>query len=449
MSGVPLPQFKQFWLSMTSGLWFLPLAMVALAIILAVTAPVVDDHLGHAWVKNQGVFFGVGADGARGMLSAIAGSMMTVASLTFSLTISTLAAASAQYTSRLVRNFMRDRVNQFVLGYFVSLFAYCLIVLRTIRGGDEGQFVPAIAVLLGLALALVSIAVLIYFIHHIADSIQASTILHRVTAETAKSIDRLFPADIAEPVATAAEIDVMTAVRMYHHRAKAEQYGYVQAVDTDILLKVAGEFDGVVKMVVDIGTFVTPGGVIVELDSDKPIKDDTIKRLRKAFSMGAARTIEQDAAFGIRQLVDMALKALSPGINDTTTAVMSVNHLGVLLESLARRPIPSHLRGEDGSLRIIATGRSFQTLVGLSLDQIRQNAPGNPPVLTAMLLAIAAGGQVTRDRERHAHLKRHAELLRDLCERSIDVPADRDPVLALADRTITALSQNHRSEGVG
>ncbi len=136
---------------------------------------------------------GAGAAGARGMLATIAGSMMTVVGVTFSMTLMTLALASSQYTSRILRNFMRDRVTQVVLGSFAGIFTYCLIVLRTIRGGDEGGFIPSLSVAVSVVLAIGGIGALIFFIHHIAASIQASSIIASVAAETLVAVDRLFP----------------------------------------------------------------------------------------------------------------------------------------------------------------------------------------------------------------------------------------------------------------
>ena len=145
------------------------------------------------WLARWPRLFGASAEGARGMLSTIAGSMMTVVGVTFSMTLVSLALASSQYTSRILRNFMRDRVTQVVLGIFTGIFAYCLIVLRTIRGGDEGGFVPSLAVFFAVVLAMGGIGVLIFFIHHIAASIQASSIIASVADETMVAVDRLFP----------------------------------------------------------------------------------------------------------------------------------------------------------------------------------------------------------------------------------------------------------------
>jgi len=186
-------KLKALWLTLDSSLWFVPTLMVLAALLAAYGLVHLDAAIGTAWTARYPLLFGAGAAGARGMLSAIASSMITVAGLIFSLTLATLAQVASQYTSRLLRNFMRDRTNQVVMGFFVSIFVYCLVVLRTIRGGDEGSFVPSLAVAFGLLLALVSIGRLIFFIHHIASSIQAANIVAGVAAETEKLLDKVFP----------------------------------------------------------------------------------------------------------------------------------------------------------------------------------------------------------------------------------------------------------------
>ncbi len=425
--------------------------MVFGAITLAVLLVATDLAIGTDWITNHSLIFGVGAAGARGMLAAIAGSMITVASLTFSLTISTLAAASSQYTSRVIRNFMRDRVNQFVLGYFVGLFAYCLVVLRTIRSGDETAFVPALAVMGGLLLALLSIGVLIYFIHHVAESIQVGIILRRVTNETLNAIDDLFPADEGEPAtatraapgprpgAIAASPDDDAHGGHRWHAIPAQQFGYVQSLDAKGLLAKAAENDAVVRMSADIGSFVTPAGSICEIAMAAPPGDELVAELRETFDIGAARTIEQDAAFGIRQIVDIALKALSPGINDTTTGVMCVEHLAAVLETLAARSIPDRFRAEDGTVRLIASGRSFDVLTGLCLNQIRQSASGNTAVMLALLRAIQAAGRQTSDYARRRTLSRHANLIAILARDSVPCSDDAAPVTTTASAAIAEL----------
>ncbi len=436
----------QLWVALISSLWFVPLSMVLSAIGLAVTLVAVDTGIGVEWIDQRWLVFGVGAAGARGMLTAIAGSMITVASLTFSLTISTLAVASAQYTSRLIRNFMRDQLNQFVLGYFVGLFAYCLVVLRTIQSDGDDPFVPALAVFGGLLLALVSIGVLILFIHHIAESIQVGIILRRITFETIRSIENTFPNDFGAstaPAAGAPEVHGHDSLRW--HKVSARRFGYVQSIDTQSLLARTCELDCVVRIVADIGSFVTPGATMCEVSLAEAPADEMISELRGTFAIGAARTIEQDVAFGIRQIVDIALRALSPGINDTTTGVMCVEHLAVVLESLAGKSIPDRFRAEDGEVRLIARGGSFDALTGLALDQIRQSASANGAVMAALLRAIEAAGRQTSATDRRWTLERHATLVGTLARDSIECPDDAAPVERDARRIVAELRSAYSS----
>jgi len=186
-------KLKLLWSNLRASFWFVPAMIVAVSIALA-TALIEADVIGsEQWLARWPRLFGVGADGARGMLSTIGGSMMTVVGVTFSMVLMTLVLASSQYTSRILRNFMSDRVMQVVLGIFVGIFTYCLLVLRIIRSGDEGVFVPSLAVFFGVVLAMGGIGILIFFIHHIASSIQASSIIASVADETMVAVDRLFP----------------------------------------------------------------------------------------------------------------------------------------------------------------------------------------------------------------------------------------------------------------
>ena len=425
----PIHRFHAFRIALTGSLWFVPGVCVLIGISLAVGLTAIDVEIGHGWIAKQSRVFGVGAEGSRGMLSSIAGSMMTVASLTFSLTISTLATASSQYTSRLIRNFMRDRVNQFVLGYFVGLFGYCLVVLRSIRSGDEGAFVPSLAVFGGLVLALVSIGVLIFFIHHIAESIQASVILDRVTAETVEAIENLFPSEAGDPsLGQASMPDPAQDARTRWHAVTSDAIGYVQSVDTQSMIKHAAEHGTVVRMEADIGAFVTPHSVLCTV-AVVAAPDDAFKNaVRDCYSIGAARTIEQDPAFGVRQIVDIALKALSPGINDTTTGVMSVEHLGAILEAVGRRSIPDRYRAADGTVRLIALGRTFDTLLRLALDQIRHNSEKNVAVLVALLRTITGTARQTPDPVRRVLLHQQARLTAVVADETLTSPYDRDTV---------------------
>lgn len=188
-------KLQQRWKELRASFWFVPSLIILGAIALALGLIEAESLGASEALADWPRLFGVGAEGSRGMLAAIAGSVITVAGVAFSITVVALTLASSQYTPRILRNFMRDRANQFVLGVFVGVFTYCLIVLGAIRGGGD-RFVPSLAVLGGFVLALISVGVLIFFIHHIALTIQAETIIASVTEETNEAIDRLFPEEL-------------------------------------------------------------------------------------------------------------------------------------------------------------------------------------------------------------------------------------------------------------
>lgn len=420
-------QLRRHWEALRSSFWFIPSLIVTGAVVLAVSLIEVDLSANHVQLADRWPrLFGAGADGSRGLLSAIAGSMITVAGVTFSITVLALTLASSQYTSRILRNFMRDRGSQTVLGVFVGVFAYCLVVLRTIRGGDEGAFVPGLAVLGALLLALVAIGLLIFFIHHIAASLQATSIIASVATETFEAIERLFPDRIGGQAAVghrSDERDDALASRAWS-TIPARTTGYIHGVDADALFDLAEEQGVIVRMEKGIGEFVIEACPLASV-SGKPPDDETVRKLNAAYSVGRHRTVHQDVGFGIQQVVDVALKALSPGINDTTTAVNCVDYLGAILARLAARRVEPPSRFEGGGLRVIACGPTFPGLLAGAFDQIRQNAEGNVAVLTRLLEILATiDGQTSDDRRRDA-IRQQAALVAETAERSVSSAHDR------------------------
>jgi len=237
-----IQKFQHWWQETRTSFWFVPTVIVLGAVGLATGLISLDANVELHVDKRWPLLFGAGAAGARGLLTAVASSMITVAGVVFSITIVALSLTSSQYTSRVLRNFMRDRMNQIVLGVFVGVFAYCLVVLRTIRGGDEVAFVPLLAVLGGLALAFVGIAFLIFFIHHISISIQASSIIAAAAEETIAAVDHLFPHELGDNAnanddevdspAASPETQTWTAIG-------ARKTGYIESIDGDALLALA------------------------------------------------------------------------------------------------------------------------------------------------------------------------------------------------------------------
>jgi len=388
--------------------------------------------------KRFPLLFGTGADGARGMLSAISGSMLTVAALTFSLTLSTITQVSSQYSPRVLRNFMRDRVNQVVMGYFVGVFAYCLIVLGTIRGTDEQKFVPATAVLMGLLLALGGVAALIFFIHHIAESLQTGTIVRHIFHETGKAIDDLFPDRFGEPMDDPAKAEA--ALRYSDEEAGwqpilARETGYLQRIDTAGLLRWATRHRVVLRIERDMGAFVNEGTRLFSVRSDMERPDpeaaDWPDDLPDFVSIGRHRNVEQDVGFGIQQLVDITLKALSPGINDTTTAIMSIDYLGAIIGRLAEREFPARLRSDGQHLRILVRSTDFEAYVRLAFDLPRINAKGNHAVFRRLLRALAVGADAACIPDRKPIFGQQARMLLDYANQTLTTDYEKQAVLSL------------------
>jgi uncharacterized membrane protein len=404
----------------------LPSLIVVVSIVLAVALIETDSAGSDRWLTRWPRMFGAGAEGARGMMSTIAGSMMSIVGVTFSMTLLALALASSQYTSRILRNFIRSRVTQVVLGIFAGIFTYCLIVLRTIRGGDEGAFVPSLAVFFGVVLALGGVGVLMFFIHHIASSIQASSIIASVAQETIAAVDRLFPEQLGQGSGGKDEDKVLQSLTNRNWRAvQAKESGYIQSVDNARLLGLASEHKTIVRMEHGIGDFVVQNTALASLALEEAPDQETIAALIATFSISRHRTVEQDAAFGIRQIVDVALKALSPGINDVTTAVMCVDYLTAILVRLAPRQIPSSYRYEDGELRIIAIGPTFASLVAESFDQIRGSANGNVAIMLQILGALQTIARRTPSPSRREDLREQSQWIAELAERTVESAYDR------------------------
>ncbi len=357
-------------------------------------------------------------------LSNLRTSFWFVPTLIVALSIA-LAVASSQYTSRILRNFMRDRVTQVVLGIFAGIFTYCLIVLRTVRGGDVAGFVPSLAVSFSVMLAIGGIATLIFFIHHIASSIQASSIIASVADETMTAIDRLFPAALGRG---AVEDDPDQAPLSLTERnwqaVPVKENGYIQSVNNAKLLRLAQEHETIVRMEHGIGDFVVHDTVLASLALKDPPDKEIVTALQAAYSISRYRSLQQDAAFGIRQIVDMALRALSPSINDTTTAVMCVDYLGAIVARLVARNIPSSYRYEQGELRVIAIGPTFAGMVAESFDQIRGSAPGNVGIMLRMLGALQTIAGLTDSPGRRRTLREEVDCIGELAARTIESPHD-------------------------
>jgi uncharacterized membrane protein len=421
-----IPGLQQSWQQLRESLWFVPGLMVLGACGVAYGVIEFDARTSFDGDKQFPLLFGAGAEGSRGMLTAIAGSMLTVAALVFSLTLSSISQVSSQYSPRVLRNFMRDRGNQVVMGYFVAVFTYCLIVLGTIRGNDEQRFVPSTAVLLGLVFALGGVVALIYFIHHIAESLQTGTILQRISDETLSAMNKMFPEELGEPAElpeSGAQLAQFAEDTVDWQPIRSTRAGYVQRVDATALLEWATQHHALLRIEQPIGAFVGEQNLVFRVKADTaaagPVAADALEKLPNRLVIGRHRNTEQDVAFGIQQLVDIALKSLSPGINDTTTAIMAIDYLGLVSQRLASRDFPAPVRSDGQQPRVLAHALDFAGYLKLMFDLVRLNAKGNHAVFRRLLRALALTAEAARNPERKAAVHTQATLLLSYAESTL------------------------------
>lgn len=438
---------KLLWMkvgdAIVDSFWFLPVLMAALAAAAALGGVTLDQWLGDDWVPDIGWVWAGGAEGARSMLSTIAGSAMTVVSIVFSLTISTLAQVSSRYGPRVLRNFTSDRGNQFVLGTFIATFIYCLLVLRTVRSVEESHFVPTLSVNVGVGLAVASLLVLIYFIHHISQGIQAEHLVAQVAGEFQKAVPRLFP----EPIGSArGDQDAPDPAQWEAARAvDAADDGYLQRIDDDRLMRLAVENDLELKLEKRPGEFVIRAAALVRALPPSRITGSLERELRECFSLGVHRTPDQDALFSIQQLVEIAAHAMSPGINEPFTALTCIDWLGASLRSVADRRMPSPLRHDDsGRLRVVARPLTFAELANAAFDPLRLYGGDNADLMTRMLDTFAELAPRLPPEDR-ALLGRLARLIGQDAGR-IPNEADRQRLADVLQRTLRSLLADAGSE---
>jgi uncharacterized membrane protein len=388
-----MEKLKALWHDVVDSLWFLPgLLTVAGGALAVLLVQYNDAILGDIAADDVWWVFGGTSGGAMSVLEAIAGSIITVTGVVFSVTIIALQLASSQFTPRVLRQFMADRSNQLVLGVFIATFTYSLIVLRTVRSGDENEFVPAVAVTAAVLLALTSIGFLIYFIDHLARSIQAAVIIDSVATSTLGVAGIVYPetvSDCDDPERPFAD-ELTPGDDVDAYEVRATKAGYVQAVDRKRLTGLAGEHDLLVRMEIEIGTYVLPGQVVMRAWPGTQVNAGISDALFGGVILGLERTPRQDVKHGIIEIMDIAVKAMSPSVNDPTTASNSIQRLGqVLLDMAWRQGGDSVDRDDAGNVRLIVRRPRLADMVGLAFNQTRHYSAQNATVMIVLIETLA------------------------------------------------------------
>lgn len=351
---------RNFWARLRDGFWVLPLLCAAIAAGLALSLSAIDDALGTSFTLP--LLFAGGPEGARALLSAIITSMISFTGLVFSITIVVMQLTSSQFSPRVLRTFLRDRFNQLALGVFVATFVYALFVLRAVRGTAQvDPFVPQLGVTTSFVFVLASVVVFLGYIHHIAQSIRAATIISGIADETRTLIERRFPAD-AGP---APRLPLPAAPG---RPVNAKKPGVVQQVDDDALLRLAEKHAVTICLRRAVGEFVPAGAPLFDVHGEDPPDE---QRLFAAVQVSTERSLDRDVGFGLRQLVDIAERALSPGVNDPSTAVQVIDQLHDLLRRLATRQLPPRDRTtDDGRLAVHVPQPDFADYLTLAVTEI-------------------------------------------------------------------------------
>ena len=365
---VPRVDRPGLWQKMWRPFWALPFAIVLSALALSWLLPWVDET---ASTQLPYVFEG-GPDGARSLLSTIASAMISVTGLVFSITMVVLQLAQSQFTPRLLDSFLAERTTQATLGVFTASFVYALAVLRTVRGSSEGieQFVPQLSVSVAFLLVLAAVAMFIAFIHNITTTVQVATVVKRVGGRTQHLIEEQF----GEPHSESTSFGATWSPNEDENRVPLVLHGKdgtLDHVDYPRLVSLARQQDVIIHLDACPGSFLASGQRVGTVWGTAESDEDSERSFARTLGIARTRTMTQDISFGLRQLVDIAERALSPSMNDPTTAVQVLDEIHIILRALAvRRSISPYIADEDGQVRVVHQPPKFADLLDLAVDEI-------------------------------------------------------------------------------
>lgn len=421
-----LTRLRSLWHDVNASYWFYPAVFSGAALALALLTLWLDRAGMAEALANVEFIIPARSEGARTMLTVIAGAMIGVASTVFSITIAAVAYASGNYGPRLLTNFMEDRGNQLSLATFIATFVFSLVVLRSVRSSSEGDevlgssainsaaFVPQLSLLVAFLLAGISVAVLVYFLNHIPASIRINSVLEGIGSRLIRSIRHNFPDDDSgwEPPCSPEGMAI-----------NALKPGYIQIIDYGALQACAEKYGGRITLKVRTGDFIHPNLALCQwcLDDDRAgtglqeagmdeIPEDAI---RGCFALGTRRTPNQDLNFLIDELVEIALRALSPGINDPFTAIMSLHWLGAATAQLAQRDLRLSLEIDQGAddCRVFPLSDDFAHYLARGFGSIRSGTATNRIAALVHLDALANAATTLNNESRMAMVLQEAEIL--------------------------------------
>jgi uncharacterized membrane protein len=416
--------------ALRTNLWLVPVVeTLAVCVLFGVTYTVDRSAYDGLITLPSWVLSGT-ADVARVLLATVAAAIITVVGIVFSITIVALTLASTQFGPRMLRNFVRDPGTQASLGTFVASFCYAMISLVSVGGGPHGDFVPHLSITTTLLLTLLDVAVLIFFLNHIATMIQLPVVIADIATTLVNEVTAMENSD-AFGVGTSRGLshdELLQRLADDGAPIRTPRSGYLQVIRHDVLVKIATNANAVVQLPHRPGHFMVAGQVIARVWPPEAA-DSVAEKLALGHVAGAYRTLPQDVSFGFDQLVEIALRALSPAVNDTFTGMTCVDWIADCLCRIAPMWHPHRVRRDaDGEIRVIAFQPSFERLVERTFDTIRQASVGMPAIMIRQLEAIAKVIEQVPERKRRTALIRQAEAIQRSNLATVADPSDRDDV---------------------
>jgi len=431
-----------FWKELMATFWLVPVLIILLSIFLAIGFVYVDQIIA---VSHQGLgrfFFVNSVDSARSILSTISGAMIGVAGTVFSVTLVALTLASSQLGPRLIKNFMYVRLNQVVLGSYISTYLYCLIVLNTLQDSSGSNFIPSLAILLAIIAAIANIILLIIFIHQIATSIQADKVISDISAFISKQVRVLFPEKMGDEPDTMNHPEVDNIKSKYANTVsvKSPKSGYLQYIDSESLLNVMITLNALFELNYRPGDYVVENLELGKLYINQTEEEDDEEKVKKVlfqFVIGNIKTSQQDVEFPIHQMVEIAARALSPGVNDPYTAIACIDNLTATMCYLAQVKFPSKYRIDDKKeLRVIADTIDFDGVLDAAFNQIRQFSAGNTAVIIRLMEVLLIIHEFTKNESYKKAIVKHAKMTLNVGKESITEKNDLEDLIERSKKII-------------
>ena len=448
--GRKLPNWR--WEALRTTLWFVPAVLIVLGTIVFIVTFKIDVAAYFHQIQLPSWLRLGNSQSGRDVLIAIAAAIITVVGVVFSITILALTLASQQFGPRMMRNFVRDVGNQVTLGVFVATFVYSVLALGSITIYPHGDFAPHLSITVAESMLLVDVVVLVYFINHIASSIQLPAVIAGIARDLESAIDTEFPltnkgappANARQAVAMAQQpAELLAAIEERGGVVYAAKSGYLQFVGYAQLTKIAKLVDAVIRLDYRPGHFIVAGRPVAKV-YPRGAAQQVEKALAKAHVTGPHRTLMQDPVFAIDQLVEIAIRALSPAVNDTFTALTCLDWISSGLSRISEREIAEHVyRDEEGRVRLIGADWSYPKMVNRAFDKIRQAATGMPAVMIRILVSLAAVAQATTSPAQRDALLRQGEMVLRSARESVTEQNDLDDIQTRFNRLQELISTLH------